>query len=122
MTRPSRPLSLRAYAVATSALAGLVPLWLKRRIAQGKEDAWRIAERMGEATAPRPAGRLVWCHAASVGESLALLALIAALRARGVAVVLTTGTVTSAALMAQRLPAGAIHQFVPLDYRPWIID
>ena len=27
----------------------------------------------------------------------------------------TTGTVTSAALADQRLPAGVMHQFVPLD-------
>ena len=27
----------------------------------------------------------------------------------------TSGTVTSAAMMSQRLPAGALHQFVPLD-------
>jgi 3-deoxy-D-manno-octulosonic-acid transferase len=62
----------------------------------------------------------VWCHAASVGEALTLLDLIAALTGRGAQVLLTTGTVTSAALMAARLPKGAFHQYLPLDHGPWV--
>ncbi len=120
MTRPpTRPLTLRLYGAATRALTTAVPAWLERRVRRGKEDPRRLPERTGLAATPRPAGRVVWCHAASVGESLALLSLIGALRARGLAVVLTTGTLTSAALMAERLPAGAIHQFVPLDHAAW---
>ncbi len=120
MTRPpSRPITLRLYGVATRVLATAAHGWLARRVRRGKEDAQRLTERFGIAATPRPAGRLVWCHAASVGESLAILGLIGALRARGLAVVLTTGTLTSAALMAERLPAGAIHQFVPLDHTAW---
>jgi hypothetical protein len=38
---------------------------------QGRPD--RIAERRGEASKDRPEGDLIWFHAASVGESLALL-------------------------------------------------
>ncbi|MFP3387104.1 glycosyltransferase N-terminal domain-containing protein, partial [Tritonibacter sp. SIMBA_163] len=36
----------------------------------------RVRERLGHATLPRPAGRLAWFHAASVGESLSVLTLI----------------------------------------------
>jgi 3-deoxy-D-manno-octulosonic-acid transferase len=54
-------------------------------------------------------------HGASVGEFLAVLPLVERMRARGLTVLMTTGTVTSAELAEKRLPAGAIHQFVPLD-------
>ncbi|MGE5517231.1 MAG: 3-deoxy-D-manno-octulosonic acid transferase [Bacteroidota bacterium] len=94
----------------------LIGLYLKRRMARGKEDPDRFAERLGRPGLPRPDGRLVWLHAASVGESLSLLPLVERLAARpGWHVLMTTGTVTSAKLMAERLPAGVLHQFVPVD-------
>jgi 3-deoxy-D-manno-octulosonic-acid transferase len=95
---------------------------LRERVAAGKEDAARLDERRGIAGRPRPEGRLVWFHAASVGESLALLELIRTLlHARpGLHVLVTTGTTTSAGVMADRLPEGAMHQYVPLDARPFV--
>ncbi len=106
---------LTLYRGATAGLAVFAPLLLKRRERQGKEDALRIGERSGLASRPRPPGQLVWLHGASVGEAIALLPLIDALRARNMQIVLTTGTVTSAGLMRTRLPQGAFHQFMPLD-------
>ncbi|MGE5477033.1 MAG: 3-deoxy-D-manno-octulosonic acid transferase [Bacteroidales bacterium] len=102
---------------ALTVLGGpLIGLYLKRRMARGKEDPARFGERLGRPALPRPEGRLVWLHAASVGESLSLLPLVERLVARpGWHVLMTTGTVTSARLMAERLPAGAVHQYVPVD-------
>ncbi len=99
------------------------PLWrgvVRRRLRAGKEDALRWRERFGQTDAPRPAGPLIWLHAASVGESLSLLGLIARLRqARpDLGVLITTGTVTSAQMLEAALPPGVTHQFVPCDCAP----
>ena len=110
------PAALRIYQLGSRAAAPLAaPRLLARRLRRGKEDATRIAERRGEASLPRPPGPLVWLHSASVGEMLAAIPLIERIRAQDLAVLVTSGTVTSAALAEQRLPAGVLHQYVPLD-------
>jgi 3-deoxy-D-manno-octulosonic-acid transferase len=109
-------LVLQAYRYATMALAPIVPLALRRRAARGKEDRDRMAERLGYAGRERPEGQLVWIHGASVGECQAALPLIdALLKEAGRSVLVTSGTVTSSRLMAERLPPRAIHQFAPVD-------
>ncbi len=109
---------LAAYRMATRAIGPLVPFLLSRRLKRGKEDAARLDERRGLTKRARPDGRLIWIHAASVGESLSVLPLIDRLLAAcdDTTVLVTTGTVTSAKLMAERLPPRAIHQYVPLDH------
>ena len=112
-----RPLSMRLYAAATALAEPLVPALLSRRQRRGKEDRYRLDERRGIASFERPVGPLVWLHGASVGESLSHLPLVERfVRERNdVAVLVTSGTVTSAQLMARRLPAGVIHQYAPVD-------
>ncbi len=111
----SLPAALRLYRLMSAAVTPLIPLLLARRLALGKEDRARLAERRGEPRYKRPAGALVWVHGASVGELVSVLPLIERLRARGVGVLVTSGTVTSGDVAEQRLPRGVIHQFVPLD-------
>ena len=113
--RDALPATLRLYRFLMTAVAPLTPLFLAYRLRRGKEDAARLCERRGEANAPRPAGPLLWVHGASVGEINAVLPLIANIRAQGFAVLVTSGTTTSAELAQHRLPQGAVHQFVPLD-------
>lgn len=112
---------LRLYRGLTTIGAPLIDLFLSRRMARGKEDRARFEERRGVASLQRPEGQLVWLHAASVGEALSMLPVVERLQAQpGRTVLVTTGTVTSAALMAERLPNGAIHQYVPVDRLPWV--
>src|SRR5580692_10685649 len=109
------PLALRLYQFASAAGSPVAPQVLARRLKRGKEHAERLPERRGEPSLERPPGPLIWVHGASVGEMLAAVPLIERLRAQDFAVLVTSGTVTSAALAEQRLPDGAIHQFIPLD-------
>ncbi len=109
---------LSTYRGAGYALFPGLKAYLALRTAKGKEDATRKRERFGHASQPRPSGPLVWFHAASVGETTAVLPLMREIRNRGIQVVLTTGTVTSAAVASERAPEGVIHQYVPLDIAP----
>lgn len=111
----SLPMTLRVYRKLSSAVVPLTPALMKRRLKQGKEDPARIGERRGISKDVRPHGPLVWIHGASVGEVLAAAALIEKLRALNIRILLTSGTVTSAAIVAKRFPADIIHQYVPYD-------
>jgi 3-deoxy-D-manno-octulosonic-acid transferase len=113
---------LSLYRFATTIGAPLISIFLKKRLGRGKEDAARFNERLGRPVMPRPEGHLVWMHGASIGESLSMLPAISEIisRANAPTVLVTTGTVTSARLMRERLPEGAIHQFVPVDRIPYV--
>lgn len=117
-----RSFALWAYLSLTSRAAAAGERRLAKRLAEGKEDPARIGERRGLPSLPRPDGKLVWFHAASVGESLSLLEVIRRLRESDptLKVLVTTGTVTSSDLLRQRLPDGAVHQFIPLDIGPFV--
>jgi len=111
-----RPFGVLAWRALSGMVSPLAPLLLRERASRGKEDPARLGERLGVAGLARPAGRIVWVHGASVGESLAALPLIDKLLQRGdCRVLVTSGTVASARMMQMRLPEGAIHQYVPLD-------
>lgn len=105
------------YRALTFLIAPLLPLYLHIRAAKGKEDPSRLHERFGYPSGVRPAGKLIWCHGASVGEALSLLPLIKRLNElpQKPTLLLTTGTRSSAELLATRLPAGVIHQYIPVD-------
>ena len=108
---------LNVYKTATVLGYPLIAVCLAIRKAKGKEDLTRFPERMGYAGKPRPDGRLIWIHGASVGETLSALPLINKLSELypAVRIMVTSGTLTSADLMAKRLPENAFHQFVPVD-------
>jgi 3-deoxy-D-manno-octulosonic-acid transferase len=108
-------MTLRVYRKLSFAMVPLAPAVIKRRLKLGKEDPERVSERRGMSADIRPSGPLVWIHGASVGEVLAAAALIEKLRALNLRILLTSGTVTSAAIVAKRFPPDVIHQYVPYD-------
>jgi 3-deoxy-D-manno-octulosonic-acid transferase len=105
------------YGALGSLLAPLVARHVARRRRLGKEHAERWPERLGIAGRPRPDGRVVWLHGASVGEAMSAVPLIQWLRAHhpSARLLVTTGTVTAASLVEERLGDAVIHQFVPVD-------
>ncbi len=107
---------LGVWLAATRALGPFGPAILRRRLARGKEDPTRWPEKLGQISVARPAGRVIWLHAVSVGEGLSVLPLLKELTARdGVTVLLTCTTVTAMGLMQARVPERVIVQFLPLD-------
>ena len=116
----SRPLVSHAYAAAWRLAGPAARLVFARRAARGLEDAERLPERFGRAARPRPAGPLLWLHAASRGEAVAARALVRGLREDGWTGHVLLSTVSrNGASMADDLP-GVTHQYLPLDGRPWI--
>jgi 3-deoxy-D-manno-octulosonic-acid transferase len=109
--------ALVVYRLLTRLLEPLAPRLLDARARQGKEDPVRVDERLGRASLPRPDGDLVWLHGVSVGETLSLLPVVERLRQKrpDLTVLVTSGTLTSAQLLAKRLPDGVTHQFAPVD-------
>ncbi|HYZ22384.1 MAG TPA: glycosyltransferase N-terminal domain-containing protein, partial [Rhodopila sp.] len=112
------------WAAATAVLAPALRLNLRCRAAKGREIAERLDERFGIDPTPRPAGTLIWMHAASVGETVSILPVLQALGSRAT-VLLTTGTVTSQVLLESRiaelgLTGHVLHRFAPLDVPAWV--
>jgi 3-deoxy-D-manno-octulosonic-acid transferase len=106
-----------AYRRLMTALEPFAGYILQRRVKSGKEDETRIGERKGIASLARPPGTLIWMHGASVGETSMLLPLVRRLLDDDpkLHILITSGTMTSAKVMAERLPNRAFHQMVPLD-------
>lgn len=115
--QPPKAWSLRTYRAATKLLRPVANYALERRLRAGKEDPSRLSERRGNPSLPRPEGKLLWFHGASVGESLSILPLVDALTQQhpDLHFLVTTGTVTSASLMETRLGERAVHQYIPID-------
>ena len=102
----ARSLILSGYLLFARHTEGLGKRTLAKRLAAGKEDPERLEERLGHSSQPRPDGRVVWIHAASVGESLSIMELVRRMLddAPDLHVLITTGTVTSAQALARRMP------------------
>ena len=109
--------SLALYRFTTRLLEPLAPWLVEQRIKMGKEKPDRIGERFGVSQAARPAGTLIWMHAASVGKSRLLLDVFSALRKRrpNVCALITTQTATSADMIAAWAPPNVVHQMAPVD-------
>lgn len=113
-------LALGIYSTAGYAILPFMRTFLRLRARKGKEDKFRIRERFGYPSKPRASRVCVWVHAASLGETRAVMPLVRRLTEMQFEVILTTVTVTAAHMAADDLPEGAHHQFVPFDLKPYV--
>jgi 3-deoxy-D-manno-octulosonic-acid transferase len=106
-----------AYLALARSLGLVAPVYLRRRLAKGREDPLRWREKLGQTTAPRPEGRLVWLHAVGLGEVMALRGLIHAMAAEDATLnfLITSMARSSAQVVSGNLPPRTQHQFLPLD-------
>ncbi len=113
---------LTCYLLVSRHAAGVARYVARSRLRRGKEHRERFLERFGQPSRERPPGPLVWFHGASIGEAKSVATLLADLRntRRDLSFLLTTGTVSSAEVLANEMPPYAMHQFVPYDVVPAI--
>lgn len=114
---------LKLYRFLWGSLLPFIKLFMKGRVYIGKEDKIRVGEKFGIAGVSRPNGRVIWIHAASVGESLSAVTFIKYFQKNvsdDFTFLLTTGTVSSAKIICDKKLNKCIHQFVPLDYCKYI--
>jgi 3-deoxy-D-manno-octulosonic-acid transferase len=113
---------LNLYTKTTNTIIPLLNWHLNRRVKKGKEDKARLDERRGISSIKRPAGPLIWIHTASVGEAQSALPMLKPLLSKHpkLHILFTSGTVTAAQLLADRLPERVIHQYIPLDTQKWV--
>ncbi|MCY4543165.1 MAG: 3-deoxy-D-manno-octulosonic acid transferase [Rhodobacteraceae bacterium] len=115
-------LGLTCYLLISRNAAGVAKFVASSRLRRGKEHSERFQERLGQPSRNRPPGPLVWFHGASIGEAKSVTALLEDLRnaRRDLSFLLTTGTVSSAQILAKQMPPYAMHQFFPYDVVPAI--
>lgn len=113
---------LNVYKFFVFVFSFFIPLYMKKRCKLGKEDKLRVGERYGLASIQRPYGRLMWIHAASVGEANSILYLVKSILKKypDLSVLVTTTTASSGKLMKNKLPVRAFHQYIAFDVNCWV--
>lgn len=111
------PFLFYSYRLLTWLVLPVSLLFLHLRVLRGRENASRLNERFGRAVKQKPDGKLIWVHAASVGEVVSVLPLIDIILEDNASfnILLTSGTLTSANIVAEQPRDRMIHQFIPLD-------
>jgi len=105
------------YNIVNLILYPIYCLILFVRILKKKDNIKSCMQRLGVIEVKRPKDKLIWMHAASVGESMVAVTLTNALNNLypDMNFLITTGTLSSAKILETSLPTNATHQFVPLD-------
>jgi len=106
------------YQIIITIIIILSPIILLVRILKKKEHPKRFIEKFCINLKPRPKGKLVWFHGASVGEILSIIPLVKKLeKNREIKTILiTSSTLSSASVYKKYKSKKTIHQFFPIDY------
>ncbi|RZI46896.1 3-deoxy-D-manno-octulosonic acid transferase [Candidatus Finniella inopinata] len=109
------------YRFLSLATSPFICLWLRYRLRLGLEEKSRLTERYGISSLPRLTGRLIWIHAASVGETVSLVPLLKLYKENypDHTLLLTTTTVTACRIAKERLNGVCVHQYIPFDVSMW---
>ena len=95
----------------------LSPIFFLIRIVSGKEDPKRFLEKFCIYTNKKNSSKIIWVHAASIGELLSVVPLIKKLEKVDniKKILLTTSTVSSAKVFKKIKLKKTFHKFYPLD-------
>ncbi len=106
------------YQIIISIILLLSPLIILFRIFKNKEDIIRFKEKFCLFSKTRVKGKLIWLHAASVGELISLIPIINQLE-KNISIkqiLVTTNTLTSSKVFKKYKFKKTIHQFFPIDH------
>ena len=108
---------LRLYLFLSFILDPIYFIYQLISVLRGKENPKRLWERWVTKQIKRPSGKLIWLHAASVGESLSLLPLIEKIIADNpkINILITSTTKTSAEILEKISKPQIIHRMAPYD-------
>ena len=108
---------LRLYLFISFLLDPIYFIYQLISVLRGKENPKRLWERWVTKQIKRPSGKLIWLHAASVGESLSLLPLIEKIIADNpkINILITSTTKTSAEILEKISKPQIIHRMAPYD-------
>ena len=107
----------RIYNLMTKIIRPLFYLFFIYRFLKNKEERGKYSERKGFSSSKKPKGKIVWVHAASVGEALSSLPLIDKLKELSpkISILITTSTKTSKEIIVKKKIDDLIHQYAPWD-------
>ena len=108
------------YNLLWTFLTPIIPFWIYLRSLYGLEERGRVLERFGFSNYKRPNKKLIWIHAASIGEAVSGLALVEGFKEVNFegTILFTTGTISSYNQL-KNYPE-IIHQYHPLDKKAWV--
>ena len=112
----------KIYRILTNILIAIIPLYVRKRIKNGKEDNERILERYGQSNLPRNKGKVIWFHAASIGETYSGLSVAKFILKHNtkIYILFTTTTLSSAKILENNAHERVIHQFLPIDVKIFV--
>ena len=105
------------YQIIASLITIISPLIIIYRIINQKEDKKRFKEKFSIPSKKRKLGKLIWFHAASVGEILSIIPIIEKFEKKNSVnqILVTSSTLSSSKVLRKFNFKKTIHQFYPID-------